>query len=94
MIAEDRTFKGRKISIDGGSFHSCTFEKCTLVFSGYLPVTLDGCNFDDCKWEFTGPAMNTIGFMKALYAVGATQLIENTFGQIRGKEAGSGPTLH
>ncbi len=94
MITEDRTFKGRKISLDGGSFYSCEFDECTLVYSGYLPVILDGCNFNDCKWEFHGPALNTVGFMKTLYAGGATKLIENIFGQIRGEEAGSGPILH
>jgi len=94
MIAQNKTFKGRKISLDGGTFYGCTFDKCNLVFSGYIPVFLENCNFNDCTWEFSGPALNTITFMKALHAGGATDLIENTCQQICGQEAGAGPTLH
>ncbi len=93
MIAEKKTFKGRTISLDGGSFYSCKFDGCNLVFGGYLPVTLEGSSFNNCEWSFTGPALNTMGFMKALYAAGATDLIENTYRQIRGEEPG-GPILH
>ena len=93
MIAEKLTFKGRRITIDGGSFYSCRFEGCTLVFSGLMPATLEGCNFNSCSWQFSGPASNTIAFMAALYAGGAKDVIENTLQNIRGQRAGPGPTL-
>ena len=93
MIAENTTFKGRKINIDGGSFYSCKFDGCTLVFSGLMPTTLEGCSFNNCFWQFSGPASNTLEFMTALYAGGAKDLIENTIRNIRGQKAGSGPTL-
>ncbi len=93
MIAENATFKGRKINIDGGSFYSCQFDGCTLVFSGLMPATLEGCNFNNCSWIFSGPALNTIAFMTALYAGGAKALIENTLQNIRGQKGGPGPTL-
>ena len=93
MIAENAVFKGRKITIDGGSFYSCQFVGCTLVFSGLMPPTLEGCNFNACSWQFSGPASNTIAFMTALYAGGAEDVIENTFRNIRGQKAGPGPTL-
>lgn len=94
MIAEKTTFEGKTIVLDGGSFYVCQFKGCTLIFNGVLPVTMDGCSFDNCKWQFSGPAQNTIGFMQALYTGGAKDLIENTFQNIRGKKAGSGPMLH
>ena len=93
MIAENATFKGRKINIDGESFYSCQFDGCTLVFSGLMPVTFDGCNFNSCSWEFSGPASNTLAFMKTFYAGGGKDLIENTLQGIRGQRAGPGPTL-
>ena len=93
MIAENAVFKGRKITIDGGSFYSCKFDGCTLVYSGLMPATLEDCNFNACSWEFSGPALNTISFMTALYAGGGKILIENTLQKIRGETAGPGPTL-
>ena len=94
MIAQNKTFKGRQISLDGSAFDGCTFDKCNLIFSGYMPTFLENCTFNDCTWEFTGPASNTISFMKKLHAGGATDLIENTCGQICGQAPGTGPTLH
>ncbi len=93
MIAENATFKGRKISIDGGSFYSCQFDGCRIIFSGLMPATLQECSFNNCLWEFSGPALNTIKFMKAFYLGGAKDLIENTLQDIRGKKPGPGPTL-
>ena len=93
MIAENAVFKGRKISIDGGSFYSCQFNRCTLVYSGLMPTTMEGCTFDACSWEFSGPASNTLAFMTALYAGGAKDLIENTLRNICGQKVGPGPTL-
>ena len=93
MIAENATFKGRLINIDGGSFYSCHFDGCTLVFSGLMTTTLEGCDFNNCFWQFSGSASNTIAFMTALYSAGAADVIENTLQNIRGKKAGAGPTL-
>ncbi len=94
MIAQNKTFKGRQVSLDGSAFDGCTFDKCHLVFSGYIPVSLENCNFNNCKWEFSGPALNTVRFMTALHAGGATDLIGNICRQICGQAPGSGPTLH
>ena len=84
MIAKNQKFMGLRISLDGGAFHECTFDGCHLVYSGFLPVTLDECTYRNCEWEFAGPALNTLNFMQGIYAVGATELMENTFQQIRG----------
>jgi hypothetical protein len=91
VIAHNKKFHDAKISLDGCTFAGCTFERCTFVFSGLLPVDLEGNTIaGDCKWEFAGPAANTIGFMTAIYAQGggAAQLIEHTFENIRKNATG------
>lgn len=93
MIAEKMAFEGKKIVIDGGSFYTCQFKSCTLIYNGMMPVTMDGCSFDDCNWEFGGSALNTLVFMKALYKSGAKDMIENAFRNIRGEKVERGPAL-
>jgi hypothetical protein len=92
MIVRDQTFEDAKISLDGGSFYRCTFRRCTLVYSGFLPVTFEGGVLDACKWEFSGPAMNTIQFMSAMYKGGSPEVIESTLRAIRGQAAPAIPT--
>ncbi len=94
MIAEKMAFEGKNIVLDGGSFYACQFNRCKLIYNGMMAVTFDECSFDNCEWQFAGPALNTIGFMQALYAVGAKDLIENTFQNIRGETVEQGPALH
>ncbi len=94
MITEKMAFEDKTIVLDGGSFYECHFKGCTLIFNGVLPVTMDACSFDDCKWQFSGPVNNTIVFMQALYASGAKELLENVFQVIRGEKIEHGPTLH
>jgi hypothetical protein len=77
MIVRDQTIENAKLSLDGGSFYGCVFRGCTLMFSGLLPVVLDNCQFqNNCRWEFNGPAMNTIQFLSAIYQGGARELVE------------------
>ncbi len=94
MIAEEMTFEGKTVVLDGGSYYACQFKNCTLIFNGVLPVTMDKCSFDNCNWQFSGPAQNTIGFMRGLYTGGAKDLIENIFRNIRGENIENEPALH
>ena len=43
-------------------------------------VVLDG---NDCRWTFEGPAGLTVNLMTALYQAGVTDLIDQTFENIR-----------
>lgn len=90
MIAQNQTFEDLTISLDGGSFHHCIFRRCKLQYSGVLPVALEGSNFDNCTWEFDGPAATTVWFMSALHKAGARDLIEGTFRIIRGEQTSGG----
>ncbi len=95
MLMKNKKIRNTSISLDGGTFEHCDFDKCELIFSGYLPVAFHHCKFGpDTKWSFSGPANNTVMFMQAIYASGATELLENTFEQIRGNPPKSGTTLH
>ena len=94
MLVTGKKFRNATMQLDGNTFKNCTFTNCTLVFSGYMPVGLENVTFTDVSWGFAGPASTTIDFMRALYAAGATQLIENTLQTIRGEKTTIGPTLH
>jgi hypothetical protein len=84
MFADKQAFKDSKIVLDGSSFYGCTFTRCVLVFSGVLPVTMESNVFNDCHWEFAGPAQETLLFLSALHGAGAAELVETTFDRIRG----------
>jgi hypothetical protein len=90
MIAHNQQFHDIRISLDGATFVGCTFERCTLVFSGLLPPHLAGNGFHNCKWEFAGPAAQTLGFMTSLYSQGGefSKLIEMTFANVRNNATG------
>ncbi|MGL9622385.1 hypothetical protein QRQ56_30870 [Bradyrhizobium sp. U531] len=91
MIAHKETFRNIKIVLDGATFTNCTFEQCTFIFSGLLPFHLDNCQFDNCAWEVSGPAHNTLQFMALLYAGGAQDLIQSTFDKIKAGYFGVAP---
>ena len=96
MIGIGEDYTDLTIFLDGSTFKNCKFRKCHLVYSGLQGVALDGCDFEGVTWAFEGPAKNIVNFLTALYAGGATQLIENTFQHIRGQPPGVGPapTFH
>jgi len=85
VIAKDQTFTGLTICLDGGTFSNCRFERCTIIISGVLPISLENPRFVDCQWSFIGPASTTVSFMAAMYRAGAKDLIEATCNSIMGK---------
>jgi hypothetical protein len=85
MIASDQVFTEAQIYLDGSSYYHCKFHRCTIVINGMLGCTLVDPQFVDCRWVVSGPAQTTFELMAALYRVGAHDLIEATFDQIRGK---------
>jgi hypothetical protein len=64
MIAENQTFTGKRIQLDGSSFTNCRFNECRLVFNGLVGFELVGSHFQDCRYDFEGPARETIQFMR------------------------------
>ncbi|MBL8580649.1 MAG: hypothetical protein JNL61_00290 [Rhizobiaceae bacterium] len=93
MIAQKQKFVGLRIHLDGGCFDQCVFERCTLVYSGVLGVTMDSSDFIDCNWEMQGPARETLTFLAMLHRAGARELVEATVFNILGRKT-VGPTLN
>lgn len=82
----DNRFENMTVRLDGCQFISCKFISCNLEYSGLGQVSLVQCEFDNVKWSFTGPAKNTLQFLRGLYhGMGeqGRQLVDITFNNIR-----------
>ena len=73
MVVRNEEFVDMSISLDGGTYEKCNFRNCTLVYSGLLPANLKDCGFENCVWDFIGPAANALAFMRNLYMAGGDQ---------------------
>lgn len=74
------------LQLDNSEFIRCKFQKCRLVFGGTGPVSMVECEFVGVSWAFTGPAQNTLTFLRAMYhgmGEGGLKLVERTFDEIR-----------
>jgi hypothetical protein len=84
--AERMNFSNQEIVLDGREFRLCHFDNCMMKYGATRPVTLDGCSFNNVRWEFVGAASDTVQFMSALYhgaGEGGIKLIEQTFENIK-----------
>lgn len=85
-IVENQKFIEERITLDNKHFKNCIFEKTIMVYSGTGPVGLTGCNFFEAKWQFEGPAQETLKFLAGLYhgaGEGGKILVETTFNNVR-----------
>jgi DNA-directed RNA polymerase subunit RPC12/RpoP len=83
---QNRVFSHEIIRLDFASYENCRFEHCTLIYSGYGPISMSGCSFGDVKWIFADAAENVLRFLTAMYhggGEGGRQLVEQTFNTIR-----------
>jgi hypothetical protein len=76
-------FANETVVLDGNEYFNCTFTNCELIFQGTDGVSLQGIAFNSCRWTFDGPAGLTINFMTALYQAGVTDMLDQTFENIR-----------
>ena len=80
------TYNGVRVSLDNQSYKNCVFKNCIIEFGGTGPIALDGCDFNQCQWVFTGNAQNTLNFMRLMYHnMGdfGKSMIEATFNNIK-----------
>ena len=70
MVIKNYTFEAEPVLMDFHDYRHCTFRKCRLIFCGYSVVTVDSCRFEDCRWEFGGPALSTLHFLANLNQTG------------------------
>mgnify|MGYP000852646114 CR=1 FL=1 len=66
MVIKNYTFEAEPVLMDFHDYRHCVFRKCRLIYCGYSAVTIDACRFDDCRWEFGGPALATLQFLAHL----------------------------
>jgi len=57
------------VEVDGKSFRDTRFQKCTLIYSGGSVPVFDNCHFEGCTWTPTGPALNTMLFLRSLLEI-------------------------
>jgi hypothetical protein len=81
------SFSNQDIRLDGVAYRNCRFENCRIVFGGALPTALQDNQFQNCTWNFDGPAAVTMQFLAALHAQGgdARTLVEGTWHSVRGE---------
>jgi hypothetical protein len=82
-VFEKEQFQDASVPVDGTTFIECTFTKCTMQYSGGAGTVLHANQFNDCRWEFLGPAMMTLGFLHSLYNGGLKDVVEQFFDAIR-----------
>lgn len=75
-------FRNTRVQLDNINYVNCSFDGCAVVYSGGGPIGLNSCNFTNCRWEFDGPAANTLKFLTLMYKV-QPELIESVFESVR-----------
>lgn len=83
MRYDSKTFSAEHVPLDGNEFVHCHFLRCTLVYSGGPPPTLDGCSFGTPTFKFVGTAGDTLAFLHSLYHGGFKTIVEGTIDNIR-----------
>ena len=84
MIAVNQRYEDLTLTLDGGTFHGCTFVRCRLRFSGLMLPEFASNRFERCEWDFIGPARDTLAFLQVLYHdQGGTDLVERIFRLVR-----------
>ncbi len=74
-------FSTGEVSLDDNKFFDCTFDGCVLFYEGGQIPSLVACNLVNFKFEFRGPADNTVAFLKAMASPdsGLQSVIRDTF---------------
>jgi hypothetical protein len=90
---EGNTFIGERVVLDNQAYVKCTFTRCRIAFGATGPVSLIENTFNECTWEFTGPAAQMLTFLSNFYISGGGQeFVEALFNEIRsGRSLGSPP---
>lgn len=77
---------GTRVQVDGVLYKNVIFNNCTMVYGGSGgEMGFIGCTFNDCKWEFTGPAGNALSFLNNLLDEAGPHkklFLESLFGKI------------
>ena len=83
MIVKNQKFANDVLQLDFTHYDQCEIHNCLLLYSGYSPFRLSNCSIDNPRFDFDGPALNTIRFLAGLYRSGAKDQVEEIFAAIR-----------
>ena len=85
MHHRDETFSNERISLDGKSFHGCTFENCELEFTGDRPPTFSDNRYVNTVFVLSGAAVRTVYLLSNICHAGegGRQVFEALFEDIR-----------
>ncbi len=76
----------KQITLDGNRFVDCEISNCVLVYKGGVLPVLRDCQINDCQWNFSDQAANTLQFMAAMYngmGMGGMEIVDQTIINIR-----------
>jgi hypothetical protein len=80
---ENQTFQDQSVSVDGKRFVACTFESCTLLYTGGDVPAFAKCRFNDVSLQFGESAVDTLKFLSGLREGGFTQAVDKIIQGIR-----------
>ncbi len=83
MEHRNEQFSDKAVHLDGQVFTGCTFRRCRLIFEGTAPTTLVNNDIGECRFEFAGPALLTLDFLRGLYRAGGRQVVDDILQSIR-----------
>jgi hypothetical protein len=63
MSLEKKRFGAERVLVDNGVFKDCLFEGSTLVYFGGVIPHMENCDMRGVKFEFGGPAKNTVDLL-------------------------------
>lgn len=86
MEYRDKTFSDVTEALDGNQYFNCRFENCQIIYRGGQLPGVNGCHFQDCRWQFEDAADRTMMFMRMLYhglGDSGPKLVEGAFDAVR-----------
>ena len=86
MELNGEKINNKQITLDGNSFVDCEISNSILIYKGGVLPVLRDCQINDCQWNFTDQAANTLQFLAAMYngmGMGGMDIVDQTIVNIR-----------
>jgi hypothetical protein len=76
MLNRNNTFTNTRIELDNQTFEDCSFNGCTVTFSGKGPYKLSGCTFNNCQFALDGSAALTVKYLTDMHRMNAPFVLD------------------
>lgn len=86
MELNGEKISNKQIILDGNQFVDCEISNSILIYKGGVLPVLRDCNINDCQWNFSDQAANTLQFLSAMYngmGMGGMDIVDQTIVNIR-----------